>query len=285
MQLAAKTPTDLTITPRDRRFGRGDATARWWFGGDPYATAFHNALSVTFPKGEAFFIESVKAHRDGVPPKLAEEIRAFTIQEVMHTREHVAFNRRVVDAGYDVSLLERHVEEALALTKGRPVILNLAVTMALEHYTAILAQTMLKHLPYWDQADPESVAMWKWHAVEEIEHKGVAYDTWLHATRDWSRWKRWKVKSIMMILVSYRFWTKRWEGSMELLRQDGITGWKARIGLLKHLFVRPGLIRRALPAWLAFFLPGFHPWNHDDRALIAKAESDYPDARLAVAAE
>lgn len=285
MQLAAKTPADLTITPRDRRFGRGARTERWWFGGDPYATAFHNALSVTFPKGEAFFIESVKAHRNGVPPKLAEEIRAFTVQEVMHTREHVAFNRRVVDAGYDVTLLERHVEEALALTKGRPQILNLAVTMALEHYTAILAQTMLKHLPYWDDADAESVAMWKWHAVEEIEHKGVAYDTWLHATRDWSRWKRWKVKSIMMILVSYRFWTKRWEGSMELLRQDGITGWTARIGLLKHLFVKPGLIRRALPAWLAFFLPGFHPWNHDDRALIAKGDSDYPDARMAVAAE
>jgi predicted metal-dependent hydrolase len=285
MQLAAKTPADLTITPRDRRFGRGDKTARWWFGGDPYATAFHNALSVTFPKGEAFFIESVKAHREGVPPKLAAEIKAFVMQEVMHTREHVAFNRRVVDAGYDVSLLERHVEEALALTKGRPEILNLAVTMALEHYTAILAQTMLKYPDYWAAADAESVAMWKWHAIEEIEHKGVAYDTWLHATRDWSRWKRWKVKSIMMLLVSYRFWTKRWAGSMELLRQDGITGWTARLGLLKHLFVSPGLIRRALPAWLAFFLPGFHPWNHDDRALIAKADSDYPDARMAVAAE
>jgi hypothetical protein len=126
--------------------------------------------------------------------------------------------------------------------------------------------------------------MWKWHAVEEIEHKGVAYDTWLHATRDWSRWRRWKVKSIMMLLVSYRFWTKRWSGAMELLRQDGITGWKARAGLLRHLFVSPGLIRRALPSWLGFFLPGFHPWNHDDRALIDLADSDYADARVAAAA-
>jgi uncharacterized protein len=284
MQLAAKTPADLTITPRDRRFGRGDRTERWWFGGDPFATAFHNALSVTFPRGEAFFIESVKAHREGVPPKLKAEIRAFTMQEVMHSREHVAFNKRVVDAGYDVTLLERHVEEALALTKGRPQILNLAVTMALEHYTAIMAQTMLKYPHYWFNAEAESTAMWKWHAVEEIEHKGVAYDTWLHATRDWSRWKRWKVKSIMMLLVSYRFWTRRWQGSMELLRQDGITGWTARLGLLKHLFVSPGLIRRALPAWLAFFLPGFHPWNHDDRALIGSEDSAYADARL-VAAE
>ena len=281
MQIVAKSPADLTITPRDRRFGRGVRTARWWFDGDPYATAFHNALSVTFPRGEAFFIESVKAHRAGVPPKLAAEIKAFVMQEVMHTREHVAFNNRVTEAGYDVSLLERHVEEALALTKGRPAILNLAVTMALEHYTAILAQVMLDHDRYWDGADAESVAMWKWHAVEEIEHKGVAYDTWLHATRDWTRGKRWRVKAIMMLLVSYRFWTRRWMGAMELLRQDGITGWTARLGLLKHLFVRPGLIRRALPAWLAFFLPGFHPWNHDDRALIAKVDSVYPDARLA----
>jgi uncharacterized protein len=283
MQLA-KTPADLTITPRDRRFARGAAQQRWWFGGDPYATAFHNALSVTFPRGEAFFIESVKAHRDGVPPKLEQEIRAFVMQEVMHSREHVAFNKRVVDAGYDVARLEKDVTDALELTKGRPQILNLAVTMALEHYTAIMAQTMLRYGHYWERADREEVAMWKWHAAEEIEHKGVAYDTWLHATRDWSRWKRWKVKSIMMLLVSYRFWTKRWVGSMELLRQDGITGWRARLGLLKHLFVGPGLIRRALPAWLAFFLPGFHPWNHDDRALIAKADSDYPDARMPAAA-
>ena len=98
----ATTPADLTITPRDRRFGRGARTERWWANGDPYATAFFNALSVTFPKGEAFFIEAVKAHREGVPDRLAREIRAFTLQEVMHSREHVAFNSRVVDAGYDV---------------------------------------------------------------------------------------------------------------------------------------------------------------------------------------
>lgn len=284
MQIAAKTPADLTITPRDRRFGRNADQQRWWFGGDPYATAFHNALSVTFPRGEAFFIESVKSFRDGVPSKLDAEIKAFVVQEVMHSREHLAFNRRVVDAGYDVTALENAVIESLELTKGRPQILNLAVTMALEHYTAIMAQTMLKFPHYWAKADAESVALWKWHAIEEIEHKGVAYDTWLHATRDWTRWKRWKVKSIMMLLVSYRFWTKRWQGSMELLRQDGITGWTARAGLLKHLFVSPGPIRRALPAWVAFFLPGFHPWNHDDRALIAKSDSDYADARLPRAA-
>src|ERR1700712_3355260 len=111
--MKAKTPADLTITPRDRRFGRDAGQARWWLAGDPVGTAFHNALSVTFPKGEAFFIESVKAFRDGVPARLDAEIRAFTMQEVMHSREHVAFNRRVIDAGYDISGLERVVDESM----------------------------------------------------------------------------------------------------------------------------------------------------------------------------
>jgi predicted metal-dependent hydrolase len=54
----ATTPADLTITPRDLRFGRGNVMRRWWLNDDPYATAFYNALSVTFPKGEGFFVDS-----------------------------------------------------------------------------------------------------------------------------------------------------------------------------------------------------------------------------------
>src|SRR3546814_7329597 len=80
---------DLSITPREMGFGRDDRQGRWWLNGDPIASAFHTALSVTFPRGEAMFIEAVKAHRDGVPDRLAREIRAFTQQEVIHSREHV----------------------------------------------------------------------------------------------------------------------------------------------------------------------------------------------------
>jgi predicted metal-dependent hydrolase len=277
---ALKTPADLTITPRDRRFGRNAKQDRWWLGGDPIATAFYNALSITFPRGEAFFIESVKAFRDGAPEKLAREIRAFVQQEVMHTREHVAFNKRVAEAGYDISGLEKKVVESLELTKNRPLILNLAVTMALEHYTAIMATQMITGKNAWKGADPELAALWKWHAMEEIEHKGVAYDTWLHATKDWTRWKRWKVKSIMMLLVSKNFWINRYKGVIELLKQDGITGAKAHLGLLWFLFGGPGAIRKLMIPWATFFLPGFHPWNHDDRNLINMVESEYEAARM-----
>src|ERR671920_1540866 len=126
------TPLDLSITPRDRRFGRGADTKRWWLGGDPVGSALYDALSITFPKGEAFFVESVRAFRDDAPPKLAEEIRAFTTQEVMHSREHVAFIRRAIEAGYDVAPLEARVDYRIEETKSRPPIVNLAATMALE---------------------------------------------------------------------------------------------------------------------------------------------------------
>src|SRR5438045_9095803 len=104
------TPTDLSITPRDRRFGREAAAPRLWHGGRIEATAIYNALSTTFPAGEAFFVESVRAFRDGAPPRLAEEIRNFTTQEAIHSREHDAFNHRAASAGYDLSKLERQVE-------------------------------------------------------------------------------------------------------------------------------------------------------------------------------
>src|SRR3982751_3587849 len=95
------TPADLTITPRDRRFGREAPTPRLWHGGRVEATALYNALSATFPAGEAFFVESVRAFRDGAPPRLAEEIKSFTTQEIVHSREHDAFNKRAAGAGYD----------------------------------------------------------------------------------------------------------------------------------------------------------------------------------------
>lgn len=267
------TPADLTITPRDRRFGRGAAQARWWMGGDPVATAFYNALSATFPKGEGFFVESVRKFRDGAPPKLAEEIRAFTTQEVMHSREHVQFNKRALDAGYDLTALEEKVDYRLAVTRAKPPIVSLAATMCLEHFTAILAHELLKDPRHLGTADAESGAMWRWHAIEEIEHKGVAYDTWLHATRDWPRKTRWKVKAKVMLFVTRNFIVDRTEGTLDLLRQDGITGPKAWARMFWFAWVRPGMLRKIFGAWLAFFLPRFHPWNHDDRALIAREEA------------
>jgi len=275
---ALPTPADLTITPRDRRIGRDAATPRLWHGGRVEATAIYNALSSTFPIGEAYFVESVRAVRHGAPPKLADEIKAFTTQEAIHSREHDAFNKRAAEAGYDLSKLERRVEERLAVARARGPIANVAATMALEHFTAILAHQLLANPAHLAGAEKETADLWRWHACEEIEHKGVAYDTWLFATRDWTRWKRWKVKAKIMLYVTRNFLVDRTAGALELMRQDGVTGVKAWRLLLTYLWVRPAMFRKIAGAWLKFFLPGFHPWNEDDRHLLAAYDASAVDA-------
>ena len=231
------TPADLSITPRDRRFGREQATPRLWHGGRVEATAIYNALSTTFPVGEAFFVESVRKFRDGAPPKLAEEIKAFTTQEAIHSREHDAFNRRAAETGYDLSKLEAQVEYRLSVTRSKPPIVSLAATMALEHFTAILAHQLLANPRHLAGGEKETADLWRWHACEEIEHKGVAYDTWLHATRHWPRAKRWKVKAKVMLYVTRNFVVDRTAGALELMRQDGVTGARAWALLLWYLWV------------------------------------------------
>lgn len=267
-------PADLKITPRDRRFGRTAATPRLWHGGRVEATAIYNALSTTFPKGEAFFVESVRAFRHGAPEQLAGEIKAFTTQEAIHSREHDAFNRRAIDSGYNLTRLDATIDKRLAEVATKPLIASLAATTALEHFTAILAHELLADPRHLEGADLETAALWRWHAVEEIEHKGVAFDTWLHATRDWSRWRRWIVKARVMLYITGHFVTDRIAGALDLMRQDGVTGIAAWTKLMAYLWVRPGMFRKIGGAWLRYFLPGFHPWNEDDRHLLAAYDAE-----------
>ncbi|MBO9516499.1 MAG: metal-dependent hydrolase [Porphyrobacter sp.] len=272
-----------TLTVRDRRFGRDSRQERWWLGGNPVATAWFNALSATFPRGEALFIDSVRAFREGASPQLEAEIRAFIKQEINHTREHLAFNRAAEEAGYDMNRINQRVAGLIELVYARPKHGWLGVTIALEHFTAMFAHQFLRHPQHFSGAKPEQAELWRWHAVEEIEHKGVAYDTWLHATKDWSRWKRWKVKSLLMLVITKRFVTNRSRDALDLLAQDGIIGWRAKARLVWYLVGQPGILRRVVPEWCAYFLPGFHPWNQDDRALIQRYDSEYAAAVMPAA--
>jgi predicted metal-dependent hydrolase len=261
-------PEQVAIKPRDRRFSRTPLAERWWLGGDAVATAFYNAMSASFPHGEAFFIETLRHFRDKVEPALAAEIEAFIKQELVHAREHLALNRRVTDTGYDVAPLETRVETRLKLLRTKGPIVALAATIALEHLTAVFAHEVLADRRHMAGADPELAQLWRWHCIEEVEHKGVAFDAWRHITRDWTPWRRWLVRSKVMILVSRRFFYDRWCGTMELLRQDGITGPKARMAAIWFGLARPGMVLRMIQGGCGFFKPGFHPWDHDNRHLI-----------------
>ena len=266
--MPGKSPAELALTVRDRRFGRGQAVAHHWLAGDPVASAWFTALSASFPRGEAMFIDAVKAHRDGANPLLSAQIRDFIRQEVNHSREHLAFNRTAEASGYDLAAIDARVAGLVAMTQGKPPVIQLAITCALEHFTAIFSHQFLTRPEHFGHVEGDLAELWRWHAVEEIEHKAVAFDTLLHATKDWTRRRRWLLRAAVMADVTRRFLRNRWVDALELLEQDGITGWRASWRLFAYLWLKPGILRRVFPAWTAWFRPGFHPWQTDDRNLI-----------------
>lgn len=277
-QQKSPTPADLHIQCRNRHFASAAIERRRWVGGDPYASAFFNCLSAIFPKGEAFFIEALKKFRDRTPPKLSGEIRSFIQQEATHSREHHFFNQHLASCDLDISRLEQSITDVVSYVRAQPEIMHLVATMCIEHITAILAAEVISNPRHFENADEEQRKLWLWHASEEVEHKGVAFDTWSYMSRDWSPLKRWYVRSSFMAKISLGFTINRTKGVLDLLRQDGITGVRAWTGLVHYALVGPAPLRRTLWPWLQFFKPGFHPWDIDDRHLIQLAESEYEAA-------
>lgn len=274
------------IVPRNIAFGRGQPQDRWWLGGDPVATALYNSMSAIFPKAEAFLIDSVRPFRKDLPADLAEPVNGFMAQESVHSREHVAFNNRVADAGYDLAKLEQRIDERIAYFRRGSAFDCLNCTVVSEHMTAILAHEVLSNPRHMKGASDEARRMWEWHCMEEIEHKAAVFDAWAYLTRDWSPLKRWWSRSWMMLIVTRNFVVDRGAGISELLRQDGQRNFRNWVRLFWYLMVDPGLGRRTTWLWLRWFTPGFHPWKHDDRHLLARfdAHADAPHGQEPAAA-
>lgn len=270
--LSSGTPTDLTITPRDLKLDRDASSPRWWHGGDPVATAFFNALSASFPQGETFFIESVRRYRDRGDARLQEQIGAFIQQEAAHTREHVVFNKLIKNAGYDTAAMDAETRRRLDIARSRHPVAQLAITVALEHFTAIMAHSLLTDENPLPGAPPELLRLWQWHAIEEVEHKAVAYDTFLAVTRDLSSMKRWALRCHVMLLISAQFWYSNFERMADFFRQDGINTPRTWWRVFTYLWFTPGMMRRIFRPWLSFFRPRFHPWDHDDGELVREFE-------------
>lgn len=266
--MSAHTPADLTITHRNLRFET--KVPRWWLNNDPLASAIYSALSTTFPEGERKFIESVARYADQAREPLKSQITAFIRQEATHTREHLAFNAHVVEAGYDLSGIEARLKERMAEARQQSPLVQLAATAALEHFTAILAHQALADRSEFANLPEKTRQLWEWHAIEEIEHKAVAFDTLMMAAKDLTPFKRWLLRVLVMYNVTNHFVSSMIGHVADLLRQDGFEPKTFRWRAIRYLFGKPGVLRKVLPAYLAYYRPGFHPWEIDDRALMAQ---------------
>lgn len=242
---------------------------RWYINGDPVATAFFNALTITFPQGEKFFVETVRRYHQDMPQPLSDKITTFIQQQALHTREHSAFNRQLETSGYDVANSYRRISKEINRCTPRSPIGQLGLTIALEHLTALLAHELLAK-PHHLKNMPDGIKqLWQWHALAEIEHKGIAFDTFLFATRDWSSPRRWLFRAWAMFETSFRFTRVLVHIIGDLYAQDGLKSWSMTLRTLNYLLGPKGVMRPMAKGWLAWFVRGFHPSHRDDTPLIA----------------
>lgn len=231
--------------------------ARHWCNGDPFLTAWFNALSMSFPVGEQFFIDSVRTGYKALTPEQQaewkDEVQGFVGQEATHRRIHALFNAQIEKHGL-VNEWEPRARERLKLVEGSDPRHGLAITAANEHFTALFAEWMLARPTFLDGCEPRIKTLWLWHSAEEAEHKCTAFDLYraLGGSEAWRlRWMR---------RITLIFLTDTLRQTAHNLRRDGtLWQWRTWSSGVRHLLGHGGLLRTSLRPWLAYFQSDFHP--------------------------
>lgn len=263
---AAVKPDTFDIVPRNRHFDVAAVAATDWHGGSAVRTALFNALSLMFPVGEQYFIDSVKHFRDGVTdPGLLNDIKGFTVQEAIHSREHRHYNEAVcAAAGLSVEELEAPIQRRIRWArKYRKPIELLAMTVAYEHLTAILADAMFRNESALAGAHPDMADLWRWHGLEETEHKAVAFDVYVACGGTVAMRRR------AMLVVTVNIVRDLIRNMRYLLRNRPLTRRAIWGEALAFLFGRDGAMRGLWAPYRNFFRRSFHPWDHPGHVAAA----------------
>jgi predicted metal-dependent hydrolase len=227
---------------------------RAWMANNPTATAVANGVNLLFPHGERFFVRSVKHFLARIEdPTLRAQVKGFFGQEGRHAHAHDEFNEILRAQGYEIDgFLDGYKRLASWLEAHTPPKLNLAVTAAAEHFTAILAEGAFTR-NILDAAAPEMRQLLAWHAAEEIEHKAVAFDV-LKAVDPSYALRILGLAYATATLGGFWLW-----GALTLMRQDRLTPSRAwhQLGKLPG---RDPIVRRVFLRGIRQYLArDFHP--------------------------
>lgn len=230
---------------------------RHWCGGGTFRTALFNALSMSFPVGEQFFIDSVRNGHKALPvqdqARFQAEVQGFIGQEATHRRIHALFNAHLEKRGL-VNAWAPRAESRMKRLEGLDPRHPLAITAANEHFTAILAEWLLRHHALFGDAEPRLKTLWLWHSAEESEHKNTAFDLYqaLGGAQEWRvKWMR---------RVTFFFVSDTLRQTLNNLRHDGtLWRWRTWKDAASFLFGAAGLVRQTFKPWRAYFRPDFHP--------------------------
>ncbi len=256
----------LNIEPRRVGFEYSDLTSPFYYAGNSCVSALWVAMSASFPLGEAEFIKSTCFYESQInDEKLLNDVRMFSQQEAHHSLQHKQINRLFAELGYPIADLESVFKKKL---KKRADCWSperrLAHTVVVEHVTAVMAHFALTQEQSMSGFPASIKALFQWHAIEEIEHKSVTFDVYQHCVGD---------RALLMrqyyYFVFFEFPFQMTMASRFLIKRQGhkVT-WAERKVLWNYLFGKGGLVSSVKSLYWMFRKPGFHPWDHDDSALV-----------------
>ncbi len=234
----SKTPEGVAINARNVNFKLECALATDWADNDAVLTAIFNAMSISFPSGEKNFIDSIRAYEKSITDeKLLKDIKGFYKQEGIHSREHRKYNKILCEQrGYNLEKLENVYLRRIEKGKKDPRVTNkmlLASTVAVEHFTASFGETFLEGRILKNVEGPIG-DLWCWHALEELEHKSVAFDVYNAVGGNYKMRKT--IMRISMVMLIKDFLTV----AIKMLHHDKqLWKWRSFKSLTKLLFFKP----------------------------------------------
>ncbi|MGH8491811.1 MAG: metal-dependent hydrolase [Moraxellaceae bacterium] len=240
-----------------------------------FASAFFMAFSAVIPQGERFFIEAVRHYRKRIhDPELQARVTGFIGQEAMHGKEHDAANNAYSRMGYPVMRLDRLTRDGLRrLSKVLPKPARLSVTVALEHYTAIISEYVLGHADVHEKFDRQTADFVLWHMMEETEHKAVAYDVYERHVGSYALRAGTMIPTTVILIAALASMQVMLMASDGSLRNPRL--WRQHLHGFAMIYGPRGLFGKVAPKLLDYFKPGFHPNHHDTTVLLDKFQEKF----------
>ena len=257
--------TDLTV--RKILIDLSQPFAARWNGGDAFRSAFFGALSMSFPLGEQYFIDSVRAGMKALPEearaRFQTEVQGFIGQEATHRRIHSLFNQQLEKLGF-TNTLEPRAARRMRANAHRNVRIHVAATAATEHLTALFADWMLTHPQALQGSEERLQTLWLWHSAEESEHRSTAFDLYQALGGNHT----WRVRTFRYITITFLLDVTR--QTIRNLWHDGALGrWSTWQSAWALLFAPDGMFRANYALWRAYQGPDFHPHQQNDNAARA----------------
>ena len=292
---SATLPEGVYILPRHPEGLDFAAVPRDWLASSRSLTTALNLFSFIIPEHERFFIRTVrkyKASANEAPPRSAGAVpledaeqqalvRAFIQQEAIHYQVHEAFNDTRRAYGMQVDRDLETIRKAFAALERRYSLkLRLGMTAFMEHVTAVSAHIALGPRSLTAFMHPTMRELWEWHALEEIEHKAVAFDLFTRAGGGYFL----RVYSALLTIFAdarlFRVLARRARADLAAALARGeragtaVSEEERAARRRARKLARVNLLR-GIWAGAKYFLPGFHPWKVDDSAYLRRAYAKY----------